>query len=273
MRKGLALGLVSAWVVFTSPATAATISFDDTFGPLAVPFPATALATLSLFDPALGTLTKVTLTLDADTSAGSIAFDNEALIATDVTLGIGAEVTAAGLEPADDESVTDPQAVYEVGKGTGQTVDLEIHHQGNIGKVGDDLFEAGNRDPLPPEVIAVATSVSITGIEGSDLVKGVSRDVPGAFGGAIHSVVVHADQYAIAGDVQIRLDVAVSHLDGAGEGLHGVLGPQKPTPPVGNGDGYGPRLWIEGHCPVTVTAGSDCSRRRSRIRAGKGDGS
>ena len=71
MRKGLALGLLSACLVCPSAATAATISFDDTYDPTAVPFPATALATLSLFDPALGTLMKVTLTLDADTSAGT----------------------------------------------------------------------------------------------------------------------------------------------------------------------------------------------------------
>jgi hypothetical protein len=39
----------------------------------------------------------VTLTLAANASAGTIAWDNEALVATDVTLGIGAEVTATGL--------------------------------------------------------------------------------------------------------------------------------------------------------------------------------
>ena len=100
-RKGMqgifAIALLSVLVVLASPAKSATISFADTFGPAAVPFPADPLATLSLFDPAQGTLTKVTLTLDANTSAGMIAWDNEALVPTDVTLGIGAEVTAAGL--------------------------------------------------------------------------------------------------------------------------------------------------------------------------------
>ena len=71
---------------------AATISFNNSFGPVAVPLASTALAPLSLFDPSLGTLTEVKLTLDADAFAGSIDWDNEAGIPTDVTLGIGAEV-------------------------------------------------------------------------------------------------------------------------------------------------------------------------------------
>ncbi len=69
------------------------ISFNNTFGPVAVPLASTALAPLSLFDPALGTLTQVDLMLDADALAGQISWDNEAAIPTDVTLGIGAEVT------------------------------------------------------------------------------------------------------------------------------------------------------------------------------------
>ena len=73
-------------------AHAATISFDDAFGP--EPVPGEVTASLFKFDPALGTLTLVELSLDANTSAGSIAWDNEADIPTDVTLGIGAEVTA-----------------------------------------------------------------------------------------------------------------------------------------------------------------------------------
>ncbi len=93
----LALAVLLALFAQGRPAYAATISFADTYGPLAVPFPASPLATLSQFDPAQGTLTKVTLTLDANTSGGTINWDNEAGIATDVTLGIGATVTAVGL--------------------------------------------------------------------------------------------------------------------------------------------------------------------------------
>jgi hypothetical protein len=51
------------------------------------------MAPLSQFDTGLGTLTEVKLTLNADAFAGSIDWDNEAAIPTDVTLGIGAEVT------------------------------------------------------------------------------------------------------------------------------------------------------------------------------------
>ena len=94
--RGFSLGLVLA-VLCASGANATSISFADTYGPTGIPFAAAPLATLSQFDPALGTLTKVTLTLDASTSAGTIAWDNEAGIPSDVTLGIGAEVTAVGL--------------------------------------------------------------------------------------------------------------------------------------------------------------------------------
>ena len=97
MRRKFTLGLLSALLLCTTGANADTINFEGTYGPLAVPFPASPLATLSLFDPALGTLTKVTLTLDANISVGMIAWDNEALVATDVTLGVGAVVTAVGL--------------------------------------------------------------------------------------------------------------------------------------------------------------------------------
>ena len=80
IRRRLALGLLSISLLCTSTASATTISLADPFGPLAVP-----------------TLTKVTLTLDASTSGGTIAWDNEALVQTDVILGIGAEVTTVGL--------------------------------------------------------------------------------------------------------------------------------------------------------------------------------
>jgi hypothetical protein len=87
-------------VLASTAVHATTISFNDTYGPVAVPAAPAVLANLQQFDPALGTLTKVTLTLDADAFAGQIDWDNEALIVTDVTLGIGAQVTATGLAGA-----------------------------------------------------------------------------------------------------------------------------------------------------------------------------
>ena len=94
MRRGAStafgLALVLSITLGASVSHAASIGFNDGFGPVQVPTPASPLATLSQFDPGLGTLTKVTLTLDADASGGTIAWDNEALFATDATLGIGA---------------------------------------------------------------------------------------------------------------------------------------------------------------------------------------
>lgn len=67
--------------------------FTVNFGPSTV---GSADQTVSLpkFDPSLGTLTGVELTLDANTDSGSIAWDNEAGASSDIDLGIGAEVTA-----------------------------------------------------------------------------------------------------------------------------------------------------------------------------------
>ena len=87
------LGICATLLFGAATSHAATISFNNAFGPVAVPLALTAMAPLSQFDPALGTLTEVKLTLDADAFAGSIDWDNEAGIPTDVTLGIGAEVT------------------------------------------------------------------------------------------------------------------------------------------------------------------------------------
>ena len=131
MRKGFALALLSMFLLSPLAARAASIGFSDTFGPLAVPFPATALATLSLFDPALGTLTMVTLAIDASTSGGSISWDNEALIATDVTLGIGAEVTAVGLAGL---------TALAVPLQTGSAVGIDADNDGAADFVGTDSF-------------------------------------------------------------------------------------------------------------------------------------
>lgn len=131
MQKRFALGLLSASLLGAAGADAATISFADTFGPAAVPFPAAPLATLSLFDPALGTLTKVTLTLDANVSGGTISWDNEALVATDVTLGIGAEVTAVGLA-----GITAVAVPLQTGTGIG----IDADNDGAADFIGTDAF-------------------------------------------------------------------------------------------------------------------------------------
>ena len=78
------LGLVAC--LASSSLQAATISHSDTFGPGPVAEP-TIVVPLAKFDPSLGTLLKVILTLDAETSAGSIVWDNEAGLASDIDLG------------------------------------------------------------------------------------------------------------------------------------------------------------------------------------------
>jgi hypothetical protein len=69
---------------------AATVSDSDTFS-FAVP--GSTVLTLDKFDTNLGTLTGVKITLVANTNAGTITWDNESNVTTDVDLGIGATVT------------------------------------------------------------------------------------------------------------------------------------------------------------------------------------
>lgn len=78
-----------------SMASAAAVQHDITFGPTPTGNASYPLL-LPQFDITLGTLNSVTLMLDVDTDSGSIAWDNEAGSPSDVTLGIGAEVTATG---------------------------------------------------------------------------------------------------------------------------------------------------------------------------------
>jgi len=133
MASRLALALLLAPLALASAAHGATIQFSDTFGPAALPVSVTPLATvpLSLFDPALGTLTKVTLTLDANTSGGTIAWDNEAPISTDITLGIGGEVTAVGLA-----GVTAIAVPLQTDSATG----IDADNDGAADFIGTDAF-------------------------------------------------------------------------------------------------------------------------------------
>ncbi len=69
-------------------------------GPYSVNIPTTSIGDpnvtvqLPQFDPSMGTLVKVTLTLDVTTTGGTIVHDNEAGSPSDVTLGVGATVEA-----------------------------------------------------------------------------------------------------------------------------------------------------------------------------------
>ncbi len=79
-------------------ANAATTSDSTPYGPVAIgSAPGFVGSSLSKFDPLLGTLTKVTLTIESITSLNSLIWDNEGGIPTDVSLGIGASVTVEAL--------------------------------------------------------------------------------------------------------------------------------------------------------------------------------
>jgi len=89
--------LFAAVVVLALTAGAAHAAFIEdavNYGPTAVPDAGTTVTLPQSDEATLGTLLKVTLTLDATAQAGQIAWDNESAVITDVTLGVGGEVTA-----------------------------------------------------------------------------------------------------------------------------------------------------------------------------------
>ncbi len=150
-RRGSALGFLSISLLCTAGANAATISFSETFGPAAVPFPSTTLA-LPMFDPALGELTKVTLTLVATTFGGTIAWDNEAPFATDVTLGIGAEVTAVGLG-----GITLVAVPFQIGSAMGIAAD----NDGAADFVGTDSFSVVGGSGSDSDMAMLTTGLGV----------------------------------------------------------------------------------------------------------------
>lgn len=87
---------------------------------------------LAKFDSALGPLLSVELTLDADASAGSIDFDNEAGSPSEVDLGIGAEVTA---NPVGLATFTVIAVPLQVGSGS-----VEADSDAAADFLGDDAF-------------------------------------------------------------------------------------------------------------------------------------
>ena len=95
MRKfGCLFAAVVALALTAGAAQAAFIEYTVPYGPNAVPDAGTNIAVQQFDETTFGTLLKVTLTLDATAQAGSITWDNESGVVTDVTLGIGGDVTA-----------------------------------------------------------------------------------------------------------------------------------------------------------------------------------
>lgn len=85
--------MVTSLFAIVGISSAATVQYTLNWGPLTVPSANTNVGQLPKFDPTLGTLTMVTLDLDATTSGGTIVFDNESEGSGSVNLSVGATVT------------------------------------------------------------------------------------------------------------------------------------------------------------------------------------
>ncbi|HUU90198.1 MAG TPA: choice-of-anchor E domain-containing protein, partial [Phycisphaerae bacterium] len=142
MRKfGCLFAAVVALALTAGAAQAAFIEYTVPYGPNAVPDAGTNIAVQQFDETTFGTLLKVTLTLDATAQAGSLTWDNESGVVTDVTLGIGGEITAAA-----------PSALTLV------AVPLQT---------GTGLNIAADDDGSPPDY-AGADSYTLTGGVGTD---------------------------------------------------------------------------------------------------------
>lgn len=98
LYKSVALAVVVILVSSMATANADLRTYSSSYGPNTVGSAAGwAGASLAEFNSSLGTLTMVTLTLDSNTFAGVVRWDNEAGVASDVTLGIGAKVAINAL--------------------------------------------------------------------------------------------------------------------------------------------------------------------------------
>jgi len=73
--------------------------------------------------------------------------------------------------------------------------------------------------------MSVPTTMSKSSIEAGKIIKGVIGHLTGPVCGAVGSVVVDANEDAVGRDMEVGLEVSLSEVDRASEGLHGVLGP------------------------------------------------
>ena len=158
------VAVVLGMALVAGPASGALVD-----GPHSVAYNATTvpdagtIVQLPQFDEAtLGTLLSITLELDATAFAGTITWDNESAIPTDVTLGIGAQVTAAapssltlvatplqtgnkdGVDP-DNDAVADFIGTdsFSVTGGTGNDTDTDVltNHADFAPYIGVGLFD------------------------------------------------------------------------------------------------------------------------------------
>ena len=141
MKRITVLSAVVAVCLLVGGSSAQAVTFTDSnsasFTNLDIGSNLVPDLTLDQFDTGLGTLTKVILKIEADTSGGTIQWDNEAENPSTVTLGIGGELT-----------VTGPDALVVV------TIPLQL----NSGSVSADEVGDGGGDYAGPDAFAVSSA-------------------------------------------------------------------------------------------------------------------
>ena len=139
----LLVAVVSVALAALPAAASLFMSYDVDYGPEDVPDTGTTVSLAQFDEVTFGTLLSIKLTLDAEASAGSITWDNETDVPTDLTLGIGGKVTAAA-----------PSALTLVA--------IPLQQDSATGIAGDEAVEDPDPDFAGPD------SFSVTGGTGTD---------------------------------------------------------------------------------------------------------
>ena len=130
-----------ALLLFTAAASAGlTMSYSiDPYGPIGATSSSFVAGSLPFFDPADGVLTQVRLSVESNCTGGRITWDNEDALPTDVTIGIGVDVTVSVLS-----GLTAVAKPFGSGTALGVLADDPLEPSGVPDFTGPDAFGVEN---------------------------------------------------------------------------------------------------------------------------------
>ncbi len=124
-----------------------------------------------------------------------------------------------------------------LGDGPLLTRGFEIDVEAHVGPRRVEFGERRDPDPRSPEREIVLGVEAIRGIDVCEVGQGVLDDLPRPVRHPVEGRVVEHDGNPVCGEANVDLEIVISEsLDGTGERMHRVLGPQDPAPAVGESD-------------------------------------
>ena len=144
-------------------------------------------------------------------------------------------------------------------------LDLGVEHHA----VGDAVF--GHAPVGRDRLARVILRVPRPGVEQGELVPGLGGDAPTPVRAAVGGVVVHQEQRAVAGELDVNLGGAIAERNAVADRGQRVLGRQFAGATVGDGFGVGPGGEIHGRSLVRpCTVGVALPRPATDHRGGRG---